>query len=61
MLSVVKKFGSPVLFLFQVENVIFFAWITDSGSIYKVASHNCFSKKSKPGGNPENKMIFWLF
>ena len=45
----VKKFGSPVLYPFQVENVIFFAWITDSGSIFKVASHNCFSKKSKAG------------
>ena len=49
MLNVLKKFGSPVLYLFQVVNITFFAWIPDSGSIFKVRSHNCLAKKSKAG------------
>ena len=44
-----KKFGSPTLYLFQVVNVAFFAWLPDSGSMFKVGSHNCLVRKSKAG------------
>ena len=49
MLSILKKFGSPALYLFQVVNIAFFVWIPDSGSIFKVTSHNCLVRKSKAG------------
>ena len=32
-----------------VVNITFFVWIPDSGSIFKVRSHNCLVKKSKAG------------
>ena len=42
-------FGSPALYLFQVIHVAFFVLIPDSGSIFKVRSHNFFVKESKAG------------
>ena len=42
-------YHSPALYLFQVVNVTFFVWIPDSGSIFKVRSHNCLVEKSKAG------------
>ena len=48
-LNVLKKFGSPALYLFLVVNITFFAWIPDSGSIFKVRSDNFFVRKSKAG------------
>ena len=33
----------------QAVNITFFVWIPDSGSIFKVRSHNCLVKKSKAG------------
>ena len=47
MLKKLMKFGSPALYLFQVVNITFFVLIPDSGSIFKVRSHNCLVKKSK--------------
>ena len=47
MLNVLKKFGSPALYIFQVVNITFFVLIPDSDNIFKVRSHICLVRKSK--------------